>query len=405
MPLLEIYKSNPAIVADMGIQQLVNIAGDGNLSDESQCSFELRSFFRGQETERLKSYIESSLQTPFEKSGFVLQELVNELGSRLEYSVEHGLYQGRRNSIGYDGLWHIEKNISLIVEIKTTDAYRINLDTLAKYRKKLNQEGRLNTTNATLIVVGRQDTGDLESQIRGSRYAWDMRLLSVEALLKLVLLKENTDEPETLQKIQSLLMPVEYTRLDNLIDIIFTAAKDIDNSDEALPDKGVEETPNSVREKKTFDFSHRAQIEQYRQAALHAFNEKFKTKLIPKSRAMFGDEQASIRVCCSGSKLHNSGNLNQYWYAYHPRWQTYLEQAADGFMIYCCIGHQYAYAVPAEVLEAQLKDCYVTQLGKENFYWHIELVPEGEAMYLLLRKTGKKIPLTPYRLELKQVSA
>jgi len=34
-----------------------------------------------------------------------------------------------------------------------------------------------------LIVVGRQDTGELEAQIRGSRHAWDIRLISAEALL------------------------------------------------------------------------------------------------------------------------------------------------------------------------------------------------------------------------------
>ena len=32
--------------------------------------------------------------------------------------------------------------------------------------------------SSMLIVVGGEDTGDLEAQIRGSRYAWDIRLVS-----------------------------------------------------------------------------------------------------------------------------------------------------------------------------------------------------------------------------------
>jgi hypothetical protein len=40
--------------------------------------------------------------------------------------------------------------------------------------------------SSILIVVGREDTGDLEAQIRGSRHAWDVRLISVDALLRLM---------------------------------------------------------------------------------------------------------------------------------------------------------------------------------------------------------------------------
>lgn len=34
-----------------------------------------------------------------------MQDIVNELGRRLEYKAENGRYQGVRNSIGFDGLW------------------------------------------------------------------------------------------------------------------------------------------------------------------------------------------------------------------------------------------------------------------------------------------------------------
>ncbi len=40
--------------------------------------------------------------------------------------------------------------------------------------------------SSILIVVGRQDTGDLEAQVRGSRHAWEIRLISVDALLQLM---------------------------------------------------------------------------------------------------------------------------------------------------------------------------------------------------------------------------
>jgi hypothetical protein len=73
-----------------------------------------------------------------------------------------------------------------VAEVKTTDTYRIALDSIAGYRQKLLAAKTFSEPSSILILVGRQDTGELEAQIRGSRHAWDIRLISVDALLKLV---------------------------------------------------------------------------------------------------------------------------------------------------------------------------------------------------------------------------
>ena len=111
---------------------------------------------------------------------------VNEFGRRLDFQVEDGLYQGTRNKVGFDGIWRAEGEPDLVIEVKTTDSFTVDLDTHARYKDRLLSEQRLSKNASTLIVVGRRDTGALEAQIRGSRYAWDMRLISVERLIKLV---------------------------------------------------------------------------------------------------------------------------------------------------------------------------------------------------------------------------
>ena len=68
-----------------------------------------------------------------------------------------------------------------VIEVKTTSAYQLRLDTIAKYRLTLVEQGQLSEEQSSiLIVVGRDDTSDLEAQIRGFGYAWDIRLISVE---------------------------------------------------------------------------------------------------------------------------------------------------------------------------------------------------------------------------------
>jgi hypothetical protein len=54
----------------------------------------------------------------------------------------------------------------LLVEVKTTDAYRIPLNTIAGYRERLIDNKEFDEDGSSiLIVVGRNDTGELEAQI------------------------------------------------------------------------------------------------------------------------------------------------------------------------------------------------------------------------------------------------
>jgi hypothetical protein len=102
----------------------------------------------------------------------------------------------------------------------------------------LTDTGELGSPSSILIIVGREDTGELEAQVRGSRHAWDIRLISADALIKLVELKEGADAPDTDRKIRSLLAPMEYTRLDEMIDVMFSTAKDVESAAEAEGDAG-----------------------------------------------------------------------------------------------------------------------------------------------------------------------
>jgi hypothetical protein len=232
MPLLSLWSTNLEAIDQFSIDQVVAAAGDGALKDGSECSKELRAFLSEVNSEKLSTYVERCLTAAFNKGGMVLQDLVNELGRRLDYKVTNGRYQGTPKEVGFDGLWVSPEGHSIVIEVKTTDAYRIPLNTIAQYREKLSKSGQLLTSSSILIVVGREDTGELEAQVRGSRHAWDIRLISTDALVKLVELKEGADGPETGRMIRNLLTPMEYTRLDEMIDVMFTTAKDVDGTAE-----------------------------------------------------------------------------------------------------------------------------------------------------------------------------
>src|SRR4051794_29643118 len=105
MPLLALWASNPEAVTQLSLEQIVATAGDGKLRDDSDCSRELRQYLSQVNTERLAAYTEHCLGMPFPKSGLVLQDIVNELGRRLEYNTTNGRYQGTPSAVGFDGIW------------------------------------------------------------------------------------------------------------------------------------------------------------------------------------------------------------------------------------------------------------------------------------------------------------
>ena len=93
------------------------------------------------------------LDNDFASKGHVLQDVVNEFGRRLDFIVEDGRYHGVRNAIGFDGTWRRKDAPDIVVEVKTTDRYLIDLDTLARYRTRLQQDGRADAEASILIIA------------------------------------------------------------------------------------------------------------------------------------------------------------------------------------------------------------------------------------------------------------
>jgi hypothetical protein len=403
MPLLTFWESNPDAIGKSSIEQIVAMAGDGNLKDNSSCSDELRQYLAEADSPKLATYIEHCLESGFQKSGFVFQDLVNELGRRLDYKVVNGRYQGTVNEIGFDGIWVSPEGHTIIAEVKTTDAYRIPLDTIAGYRQRLLAAGKITNPSSVLILVGRQDTGELKEQIRGSRHAWDIRLISADALLKLVQLKENSDDPETGGKIRSLLTPLEFTRLDGLVDVMFTTATDVET---AIPESAEDaiETHAAVPPKDLivapsgWEFTDFAVLDKKRSEIIEAMGRKTGTKLIKKSRALFWDATHETRIARSISKRYPKSYL--YWYAYHPEWNEFLNEGRESYFVLGCMDLDVAFAIPLKVIVANLPALNTTTTSKKT-YWHIHIVEADSSGYAVPLHQGKQLSLNQYQVSIK----
>jgi hypothetical protein len=402
MPLLSFWKSAKEDVLKMTIEQVVSSAGDGNLRDAASCSDEFRQFLSVAPVERLFDYARHCLESSFNKSGLVLQDIVNEFGRRLDFEAENGLYQGKRNAVGFDGIWRAKGEPDLVIEVKTTDYVTVSLEKLAEYREKLLADGRVGKNASILIVVGREDTGALEAQVRGSRYAWDMRLISIERLIKLVQIKDKSDDPSTLNQIRQLLQPFEYTKIDKIIDVIFTTTINVESQQETEQD-----APTPVEdEHDEHEVSKQVRtdpelLNAKRQEAVDAFATMRGKELVRRSKTLFWSPDKELRVCCAVSKRYE-GDYQPYWYAFHPKWDEFLAQGKESFFIISCMDRNEAFAVPYSWIHKNKQHLNMTDRGDRS-YWHIPITMlDNGTPAINMSKIGSKAGLEPYRYSLRK---
>jgi hypothetical protein len=359
--------------------QIISFLGDGKLRNQDE-SFRL--FLRGISNDFLVKYAQECLEKAFPDSGLALQDIVNEIGSRIGFSVTSGLYRGNNVEIGFDGIWEQTDTWSLVVEVKTTDAYRIPLDKYACYRSRLIESGKVDKAKSSiLIVVGRDDTGELEAQIRGSKHAWDIRIISVDSLIGLLRIKESLSDESTAQKISMALRPFEFTRVDRLIDLLFLAIKDVEVEEDA--DEFVESRDQPTVSFQTVE-KERATPVSFHEPVLNRIREKLKANFIKQSRSSYSSSDGRIGIIISISKQHPAANSQfdaRFWFAFHPHQESFLGKYPEGYACYGCGEEKNVFMIPFSFFKTKLGDMWKTR-NDDRDYKHIVIFRKDAKFYL-----------------------
>ena len=209
----------------MSLKQVVNIAGDGTLENADSIN-ELRQFFSMIDLQTMERLLGECFHRDkkfkFDTRGFAFQDLINEMGSRLGYEIEHGFYRGRKNEIGFDGLWKSNNGEYIIMESKTSDDYSISMEAVIGYRDQLIIDHKIPKKKCSILIVyGRDDKNALRNTVKGSDEAKNIRLISATALFQLVKIYCESRSPTVRNQINSVLQPRDYFVLDNLVELVF----------------------------------------------------------------------------------------------------------------------------------------------------------------------------------------
>ena len=394
MRLLDLWESDPSI-ENKRLEQIIAFAGEGRFAENNDTSREFREYLSRVGPEKLKAYCAECLSgDKFTAAAFALQDVINEIGRRLGFSVQPGRYRGVTGEIGFDGLWTLQRGHVLVVEVKTSDAYRVSLNTVAGYRKRLiENEAIPKDDSSCLIIVGRQDTGGLEAEVRGSRHAWEMRLISIDALLKLLDLRQRLDDPGVVRKVGEILVPHEFTRVDDIVDLVFETAEDTLVEQPANISAAAEIL--DVEEEDDESPRPRMDIMAVGRESAARVATKLKVPLIQRSRGTFSSADDSVRVVCAYSRTYGAAPEGGFWFAFHPYQKEYLDNVKQGFVALACGDAASVLLIPILDFSHWLTGLHET-ISPDRRYWHVRIKRVGGRFAMHRRKGQERIELTKY---------
>jgi hypothetical protein len=383
--ILKAFLEDSTALEDRRVEQVVAICGKGTLRDDSTCSKSFREFLKNVPSRVLRKYASECLDggPRSQNTGLILQDVVNEIGDRLGFEVEHGYYRGSPNRIGNDGVWR-SATFAFLIEVKTSDL-SIKLAPIAQYREKLIQAKKLTGDGSSiLIVLGRQDTGDLEAQIRGSKHAWDVRMIGLESLLLLLEIKENLNDPRTLHQITELLKPIEYTRVDRLIDVVFYTSQDVSapenpESPEPVHAHAISGEPIADLTEQTSRATgtHASPVNFY-EKCIARINRALGKNLIKNGRVTYTSSDKKTNVVLLNSKVYPEGIRRAFWYGFRPNQDEFLSQVGSAFVAFGCGSEESILLIPFDRFKKLLPKLATTPAPDGGItHSHVIIVNEG----------------------------
>lgn len=389
MGLLELWNDNRQQLDDKRLHQLIGFAGDGRLLDGGSTVSELRQLLAAAPSDRLARWKDEAIADRYDGFGFVLQDLVNEVGRRLGFKVEFGRYRGRSGEDSADGIWTAKDGHVLLIESKTSSSHRIELAKLAAWRRSLTTQRSLDDDRvSSLIVIAEEDTEELEAQVRGSRSAWELRLLGVDALFKLLSVRESLDDDEIEKQIQSVLIPQEFTRLDKIIDLVFATKEDAEADGAEL----IEDADDSSESKVPNASFHALVLPR-----LEAF---FRQPLVRRGRVIWAFPDNSVAVSCQVSRRYDAPHDHDlYWYGLKRTTRDKLSAAPKAWCAFGMGTPEQVVVLPFELLSSYLAGMFTSpDAGGGVLHWHVRIRRQGGRIDLLTDRDSVGVDVTRYEL-------
>jgi hypothetical protein len=207
--------------------------------------------------------------------------------------------------------------------------------------------------------------------------------------MRLMTIKEEVEDPQIAQRIHSILIPREFTKLDEIANILFSTTEDIKQDSLPLEEDGTEQQNTE----KNQNFKPVA----FHEGCILRIQDALGAKLIKRSRAQYSTPDKSLVVNCAVSKEHNPDQNPNYWFGFHPHQRDALKIAGNAYAAFGCGSSETVLLIPYSELESLLDGMWTTQ-NEDRMYWHVVIYKKEQIYNLHLKKGQKNIDVTRYLL-------
>ncbi|MDB2243299.1 hypothetical protein PM076_07395 [Halorubrum ezzemoulense] len=241
-------------MVELTLERIVSLAGDW--TDDSRASQQFREIIEDEQTttEEIESYLKEAIDGSDSYHNRALQDLVNNIGRRLGFEVEYGIYQGVSGTIGYDGHWvstATDEETHLVVETKKSTAFSIGPEQAGDYMEELVENEGLDREQVYgLYVVGNGDVETVSQTILGSKYRDRMRVITAQRLLDL--LEIQADSGLRHDQVVDVLLPINAVDVGQLVGLIQDVIEFREQGNSG-DDTSTSNQPDNVDEKSSWD--------------------------------------------------------------------------------------------------------------------------------------------------------
>jgi hypothetical protein len=193
-----------------------------------------------------------------------------------------------------------------------------------------------------------------------------------------------------------MLRPLEYTRLDGIVELLFAAKQDLETL-EAVSPPDEEQTTTTVSKLAT------SELEAAREAAVRRIGEKLGVTFIRRGKAIRASSDGKIRLVCIASQRYSGpGGSANYWYGFTPSQKSFLEDASSGYVALVCGDSGKTYLAPREEIFGWLTDMLTTPsepaMPDDIRHWHIYFNDYGDHVDLMRSGGGVICDLTRHTI-------
>ncbi len=389
MNLLKLFRTGTKISDVAGrvarLEDMLMFCGDGSLKDGSKCSREFRAVLRTIGGAKLTGFLQSSFDQENDQRARVLFDVAHELGRRLGFQVTYGSYDGRGSSIG---AWRVD---DLRLDV--------NLVFPASASRGVAGVGSPESAPNKVLVVVLQDEPALAAQIRGSRYGWNTRLVSCQALARLAE-KTEGESAGFVRVARGFLAPVEYTQVDSLLDLFGQLSGSVGSKTKrAVKAPSVKASVESAKESRKAPVRKarkRSDLVAKRLPLINglAASKGLKFEKKRRSGSSYGSTDGSVRACLGVSR-HYGRSKPYYMFSLTRTQVDYMSGVPNGYYVMGCLDKDVAYAVPVDLIRKHLDD-HTKSVTNGLVTWQIKVIERDGRVIWNIARTGVTYDLQEY---------